>query len=139
MFTHGQVQQAHFSQRIRVFRRLAQYLGESHLGKLVIAPFAVDTANPDQGLITFGRQLEDAQVLVQCLVQVTGLVSHRGHLHCLVGRVALRLHLVEHRIATGVDRTHPIQVRPSALAPRKHGYHGQQQTDPVHVMDSRTF
>lgn len=112
MFTHGQVQQAHFRQGIGVFRCLAQYLGKGHLGKLVIAPFAVNTANPDQGFLTLGRQLKDAQVLVQCLVQVTGLVSHRRHLHRLVGRVALRLHLVEHRIATGVDRTHPIQVRP---------------------------
>ncbi len=139
MFTHGQIQQAHFGQGIGVFWCLSQHLGEGHLGQLVIAAFAVDTANPDQRIITFGRQLKDAQVLVQRLVQVTSLVSHRSHLHRLVGRVALRLHLVEHRIATGVDRTHPIQVRPRTLATREHGDHGQQQADPVHVMDSRTF
>jgi len=73
------------------------------------------------------------------VVEGAGAVGHGTHLHGLLRRAGLLLHLIEHRVAAAVDGVVVAQDRARALATGQRGHDGQQQNVPVHLIASRKF
>ncbi|MNF71200.1 hypothetical protein D3C84_531460 [compost metagenome] len=116
VITFGQLQHAHLRQGVEIVRRVRQHIAEGHLGELSITALAVNAPDPDQSLVAFRLQFDGAQILIQRLIQVAGLVGHRGHLHGLIGRTGLFAYLVQQRIVAAINRAGiEFRLRPHGL------------------------